>query len=334
MAPVAAALRRLPHSLAWPVGGGLRPRAAVQELVAPIGFVGGLALSSRMRATVPRVSYAPRIGDGGALGGSVDPVSEDPEAPVFHPWWGRHEIPSEGATLTIGALQLLVQRDAREWRLAHRRDPSIADDVSAITPGVDFEASEAERRVLVARAGRTLEIVPRLADRAVVARPVMPLRLPAGERIDLFVGTPLFVVLRAADGPELDELPSIVPAETWFGPSPVRGELCYAARTRASVEVGALPKMVNRALTRVTLVNAGKDAMNVERLRLPVTRLRLGYHAGTGRLVTDDVTLERESDGETVNVAIAVLSKEVKPLSSPREAVRSSWKHALSGLWA
>lgn len=260
-------------------------------------------------------------------------MTESTESP---PWWGPHEVPEEGLTLQIGALVLLVQRDAREWHLAHRRDGTLGDDTVTITHGADFEGSPlaGERRVLVRDAGRALELQPRLADRAVVARPVKPLRLPGGERVDLFVGTPLFVLFRLPAGPELDELPLVVPPETWFGPSPVRGELCYSSRTRAAIELDELPRNLNRALTRITLINHAKDAMNVERIRLPVTRLRLGFDTTIGRFVTDDVELERESDGETANLEICALPKTARELTPPREPARSTWKHALSALWA
>lgn len=251
-------------------------------------------------------------------------------------WWGKHEVPEEGLTLEVGALVLLVQRETREWHFAHRRNGALGDDAITLTPGADFDATpvDGERRVLVRDAGRTLELVPRLADRAVVARPVKPLRLPGGERIDLFVGTPLFALFRLPAGPELDELPLIVPPETWFGPSPVRGELCYASRTRAAIELDDVPRHLNRALTRVTLINHAKDAMNVERIRLPVTRLRLGWDESIGRFVTDDVELERESDGETAKLEIGELPKTARLSTPPREPARAAWKHALSALWA
>jgi len=253
-------------------------------------------------------------------------MTESTESPQ---WWGAHEVPEEGLTLQIGALVLLVQRDPREWHLAHRRDGTLGDEAAVISQGADFDASPlaGERRVLVRDAGRALELLP-------APRPVKPLRLPAGERIDLFVGTPLFVLFRLPAGPELDELPLIVPPETWFGPSPVRGELCYSARTRAAIELDELPRNLNRALTRVTLINHAKDAMNVERIRLPVTRLRLGFDDSIGRFVTDDVELERESDGETANLEIRALPKTARALTPPREPARSAWKHALSALWA
>lgn len=260
-------------------------------------------------------------------------VSESPEGSPGERWWGPREIPDEGLTVTIGGCSLLVRRDALEWHFGHRRSDDLLDDAVSNTPGADFtEGVLGERRIVSSRAGRTLELWPRLADRAVVARPVKPLRLPAGERIDLFVGSPLFVVLRLPNGAELDELPLVVPTETWFGPSTVRGELCYAARTRAAVSVDGAPRSAIRALTRVTLVNQAKDAMDVERIRLPVTQLRLGWDGS--RFVTDAVELERESDGTTVNVEIRELAKTAELLTRPRVPERSSWKHALSALWA
>ena len=79
-------------------------------------------------------------------------MTESTESPQ---WWGAHEVPEEGLTLQIGALVLLVQRDPREWHLAHRRDGTLGDEAAVISQGADFDASPlaGERRVLVRDAG-------------------------------------------------------------------------------------------------------------------------------------------------------------------------------------
>ena len=174
---------------------------------------------------------------------------------------------------------------------------------------------------------------PWRASSSVVARPVTPLRLPVGQRVALHVGSPLWIVIRLPDGVELAELPLVVPPETWFGPSTVEGELCYASRTHAAADLSEMPVRPNRAVTRVTLINRGKTAVDVERLRLPVPRLRLGLDEASGRLVTEALEMERGED-EEATVRVRELPAGAEVLAAPREVARDSWRHKLGALWA
>lgn len=274
-------------------------------------------------------------------------------------------MPEEGLHVRIGACFLELRRSQREWSLHHRYEGDPLDGAVEIRAGSDIATDETGSkdmgrtsivtsapggetsllglappgdeqtlRAVVDATSEVIELAPRFADRSVVARPQRPLRLPAGQSAQLFVGTPLWVVVRVPRGPEMLELPLIVPTETWFGPSPVEGELCYSARTRAVASLEEVPRLTTRALTRVTLINRAPDAMDLERLRLPVPRLRLAWDESIGRFVTDDLELRREEDGKSANVEIKTLPPGVEVTAPPREPTRRSWNHALSALWA
>lgn len=270
-------------------------------------------------------------------------------------------MPEEGLYVRIGACFLQMRRSAHEWSLHHHYAGDPLDPTVDIRTGQDAAADDLGRTSIVATSAagaetsllgiappgdeqmlravvnatsEVIELVPRLANRSVVARPQRPLRLPAGQTAHLYVGTPLWVAVRVPGGPEMLELPLIVPTETWFGPSPVEGELCYSARTRAVSSLDEVPGLTTRALTRVTLINRASDAMDLERLRLPVPRLRLAWDDAIGRFVTDELELRREEDGKTANVEIKSLPAGLTVTTPPREVTRRSWSHALSALWA
>jgi hypothetical protein len=94
----------------------------------------------------------------------------------------------------------------------------------------------------------------------------------------------------------LDELPSLRPSETWFGPSTTEGELCYATRTAGRLHLETLPVLRYRAITRILIRNRAHDALLVERIQLPVQYLSL-FQAPNDLLWTQAVTLERGRDG-------------------------------------
>jgi len=81
------------------------------------------------------------------------------------------------------------------------------------------------------------------------------------------------------------------PSDTWFGPSPDDGELCYASRTSCRLDLGALSLRPHRALTAVRVKNRASGPLLLERLNLPVVYLPLFCSAG-GVLWTRDVTFD------------------------------------------
>jgi hypothetical protein len=239
----------------------------------------------------------------------LDPtVSKPPEArpPVvdneparYSPWWGRVDVPEAGcARLELGPLSLHAQNLMREWRLTthHALDSSRANLDRDI--GTHIAPPEPSREVEVFRFVQTHEegalwLTPRLADRPMVARPEIPISLIGGDEISLFVSTPLWIQIETADTHRrLTEIPSLRPSDTWFGPSPREGELCYAMRTRAMLSPKLLQRHPVRAITRVDLKNHAKSPFRIERLNLPIPHLHL-YLDEDGLCWTNPVGMER-----------------------------------------
>ncbi len=145
--------------------------------------------------------------------------------------------------------------------------------------------------------------------------------------VQLFVSTPLWLVLRPADGgAPLLELPTWRPSDTWFGPSTRHGVLAYASRTRAHLESAAVLQSPVRAITRVTVLNHAPDLLRVERLNLPVPQLAL-FEDDRGRLWTDSVRVERLDDGTIADAVIEAGAPSAAPspvrVAEPRMSPRS-----------
>ena len=217
------------------------------------------------------------------------------------PWWGVFELePGQTKCWEIGPTTLWISRFEHEWRVAHHQlDDATLDrqQVGMAASADEIAEGAAEYRFGFRDAGGELRIEPLLADRAVVIRPEVPFRVPSGEAVTLYVSTPLWLRLGVgASGPKLIELPSYRPSDTWFGASTIDGELCYASRTTGRLQLEDVLQRPHRALTPVRLDNRAQDALELDRLRLPVQYLDL--YDGPTTLWTQAVTLTREESGD------------------------------------
>lgn len=223
-------------------------------------------------------------------------------------WWDPAEIAAGGrARWRIAGLEVVAARSEHEWRLSYRRLEPTPETASAWDFENDWreepEDGRVERHVFSATQG-PCRLLPLLADRPVVSSPRIPVYLQPGEEATLYVGTPLWLAVEVGDPPtRLAELPVHRPSDTWFGSSTLEGELCYAARTRAALNVASLPELSDRAVTPVLLRNAAGTSLAVDRLKLPVPFLALWEGRGS-LLWTGGVTLVRSAEGTMASLEV------------------------------
>lgn len=220
--------------------------------------------------------------------------------------WGDYQLEQGAAARwVLGPLTLWAFRFPHEWRLMHiQSKDALAVDAQAHVPVDDEERRELEGAIIPhAEVGRysfhhtdpTIHLSPRLADRPVVVRPETPFYVPAGESVRLYISTPLWIRMTVKEDVLLREVPTFRPSDTWFGASTREGELCYASRSAARLELAALPQRKHRAVTPVLIDNRGSTALLIERIQVPVRYLSLYRHAN-GMLWTQTVTMVREAD--------------------------------------
>ena len=225
-------------------------------------------------------------------------------------------------------------------KVAHNDDDNIAAELDRLTLNVrrtreecwlDYRYTEEARlqpagdappslRFLLNRGDRPIHIAPQLADRPVVARPMMPTELLPKERATLFISTVLWA--RISIGEQLlAELATLRLSDTWFGATTMRGELCYASQTRALLRLDNVPYSAFRAIIPVTIDNQGEDNVKLERINVPVPHLTL-YCDGE-KYWTSALTILRET-----NLATAKLHIEAAPprnatiVAAPRRPIR------------
>jgi hypothetical protein len=154
------------------------------------------------------------------------------------------------------------------------------------------------------KASGQLELRPALADRPVVVNPEIPFALPAGEETSLYVSVSLWLQIHTGNPASLLlEEPVFRPSDTWFGPSTMEGELCYAGRTGARLNLENLTVRPQRAICAVRIRNRAATLLPLQRLKLPAPNLSL-FTSAEGHLWTEALTLDRDQDGELASLRL------------------------------
>lgn len=263
------------------------------------------------------------------------------ESPLQN-WWGTYPLKiGQHAFWQIGPLRLSIQRFAQEVRVSHEQDSAWTED----SRHWHFESDAGEmqefkhtERFIFRSASEDLQVLPALADRQMVTRPVTPISLPAGEETTLFVSTPLWLQLCPAGTDKVFfDIPTQRPSDTWFGPSTREGELCYASHTKARLDLEDVQVRAHRAITPLLIRNHSDEPLRIERLNLPAPFLSL-YAGSNGALWTECVTLEKEKDKDTASLEVGknapAEAGSTKLIAGPRkQSGMAIWHRAFSAVF-
>lgn len=221
-------------------------------------------------------------------------------------WWGEYPFdPGQIRRWQMAGLDVQIRRAPQEWHIESHRHPQqheddhhwqISDDGSPLPDQAVLQ------RHLFNQTDAKLTILPLMADRSVVIKPVNPLFIAANQATTLFVSTPLWLSVSANQSPLLD-VPVVRPTETWFGSSPIRGELCYATKVFGRIDLEQLPIRPFRAVTPVHILNRSGNTMPIERINIPAPMLPL-YASLDGRLWTPTLEVEQLNHGRIPKVRI------------------------------
>jgi hypothetical protein len=244
-------------------------------------------------------------------------------------WWGEFDL-AQGATkrAQIGPLVLWLQRLSGELIIGRESLPRSPDDVypppsvraSSTREGL-FELEALDRFALSADL-EPLVMMPALADRPVITSPRKPLHILPRSEATIFASSPLWLDLRCGTFSLID-LAVDQPADTWFGPTTLRGETCYATRAFCRLRLEEIQTPLHRAVTAITIHNRTESALHLKRMKVPAPNLGLYAEPG-GRLWTEDVTFERVDEDEgfaSLHVAHSTPRYAERPerISDPRE---------------
>ena len=183
-----------------------------------------------------------------------------------------------------------------------------------------------------------IRLSPRLADRPVVTTPQKPFYISPADSVTIYVGSPLWVRVEMigssrSDGEDsgeatlLVETPAVRPSDTWFGPTPYHGELCYASSTFCRLRLEEVTIRPYRAVTAATVTNHTDQPFLLERFKLPVLYLPL-FSDQDSKFWTRDVKLDFRADEELSPLeygpATPQHARDPELVSSPREVAEKN----------
>lgn len=224
-------------------------------------------------------------------------------------WWGSFTFSLEqNIQWRIGPLTLIVRYRDGEWHIGHHRTETFEDlDVTWEVQSTDQlpDTLDNNSRYIFSQTVKQMIVTPRLADRPIISRPRIPFNLTAGEEVTLYVSSLLWLELALGTSPstKLEEVAIQRPSDTWFGPSTLEGELCYASATHCRINLAELPQRAHRAITPVRIRNQADTTLTIERLNLPAPLLSI-YACADGQLWTPRVTLTRGKDGDMAELLV------------------------------
>ncbi len=223
-------------------------------------------------------------------------------------WWGVLSLVPAGAMRwDIGPLTFVVRRCEKEWQLCQRSSSWPDDTPSSWTLSEEGDNACADgtvERHVFSHTNEELLIEPLLADRSVVIKSAVPIFIPAGEKVSFYVSTPLWVRVKLPQRKHtLLDVATMRLSDTWFGPSTMEGELCYATTTSGRLHLDDLPVRAHRAITPVRINNAGEQPLKLEKLSLPVPFLSL-FDTGEQGLWTEEITLHHDERKELAQVVV------------------------------
>lgn len=221
-------------------------------------------------------------------------------------WWQPVNL-KEGQCwhYAIGPLHLYLQRADDQWLLAWEQAGDTEKDYKLSSGEIDSLPAELIAARFVFKQPPTgFCLTPKLLERPVVVRTHQPVYVPPGERIVFYISSPVCVNVTLLS-PEVivQELPTLRLSDTWFGPSTLIGELCYADRTQARNSRAEVPLRPHRAVTPITVHNSSKELLTIEKLSIPVPYLSV-YGLTDGTLWTDSVLLEHTEAGQLATLKI------------------------------
>jgi hypothetical protein len=252
----------------------------------------------------------------------------DPNQPKIK-WWGEQEFElNKPRAWQFGSLLFRITRSTQEWRLEYYR-PQLQYDYEQQWHSIDdpefaFPQPLKIERYMFKTTQNKLQLMPRLANRSVVIKPVDPIYIPAGQRGTLYISTPLWLagIVKGQKEPIFD-IPVILPKDTWFGPNHRTGEICYATSVDGRTELQQLTRRAFRAVTPIEFHNTSHQQLRFDRMNVPVTALPLFYSASTGRLWTSQIKVLHEGSDRPPRIRIEnrtpPLAGDVTYLHPPRE---------------
>lgn len=256
------------------------------------------------------------------------------------PWWGSFVIDEEQSRFfKIGGIILCLDRYNREWNITSYREGDLPPDVTTTTkPPAGTPAPIQPKKpykTFSAQASNEMTLKPTLPDRALLSQLEHPFYIPVGETLSLYISSPLWIRI-AAGSPAilLDEIPTEVLADTWFGKNTLEGELCYANESRCSPRLEELPRDTTRVISPIMVINQSRETLLLREIKIPLPELSV-YCDAQNHLWTEQLNIYQEDYSSSETVVVKGPPKALKTLKDIQliQPARFGYKPGLKNLF-
>jgi len=237
--------------------------------------------------------------------------------------WGEILL-KDGQTryFTVGDLHLWLRfRDEEVW-IAHGYKDELKGKIKAENPPPKVEWSRwADKSV-----SSDIRIQPIFPDLPLVVNSEYSLKISPNTQIRIFSRIPIWVRISLANNDyQLIEMPTVKLSRTWFG-TPIEGELCYYATTKARRDLSKADKKSYVVTCPILVTNKSTEELNFERFCFRVERLSIyeqnGYFwADETRIIYHGADLNSDVI-MTGNLPAGIEKKQL--LTPPRKQIKKS----------
>ena len=214
-------------------------------------------------------------------------------------WWGTYQLEAgQSRFWRVGNVVICVDRFSNEWHIAScpvgkvddLPEEDTTEDHFALPPG------EMNFKTFTFRTQAEIALKPVLADRPLASKLERPLYIPGGEEILLYVSSPVWVrVETGVTKITLEEIPTFVLSDTWFGTDTLEGQLCYAGHTYCSPHLKEVPSGPDRIISPMLIKNHSRKILLLEKISVPLPFLSV-YSDSDNFLWTEQLYVYREGD--------------------------------------
>lgn len=224
--------------------------------------------------------------------------------------------------LTVGDLHIWLKLQNGEVWITHAYSDELEEDPNPEGPPADLSWG----RWADKSGSEEVQILPVFPDKPLIIHSEYPLKVSAGTRIQIYSRIPIWMrISLAKNNYQLIELPTVKLSRTWFG-TPVEGELCYHATTKARRDLSSVDKKQYVVSCPILIHNKSDDELDFEHFCFRVERLSMYKH--NGDLWADETQIIYH--GADLNSDVIMTGKlpegidKKKLISKPRKQIQKS----------
>lgn len=191
--------------------------------------------------------------------------------------WGKISL-GDGQVeyVAIGDLHIWMKYQNGEVWIAHGYNDEFCGKIKAEAPPSKLTWARWANKV----ASDELELLPVFPDMPLIVHSEYPLKVSPNTKIQIYSRIPIWVrISLAGNNYQLIELPMIRLSRTWFG-TPVEGELCYHATTKARRDLSHSDKKPYIVSCPILIFNKSDEVLDFDNFCFRVERLSIFSHDG------------------------------------------------------